>query len=205
MKNIKKKMKKSGRMRKDDKKKDNVKMKASRNILNIPNQITIARIILIPIFILTLFLPIANNNIMAAFIFLIIALTDHLDGYLARKLNQITDFGKLIDPLADKLLVLSALVFLIGRDPVGIPAWIAYLLIVRDMVIIGLRSCDKEKVILSASWWGKSKTVAEMVGIFAVLLNLEIGVYILVLAVILSWISGIIYIYRGRNIVKGFF
>ncbi|MFH1054113.1 MAG: CDP-diacylglycerol--glycerol-3-phosphate 3-phosphatidyltransferase [Candidatus Woesearchaeota archaeon] len=198
-------MKKSVRLRKDDKKKDNVKMKTSRNILNIPNQITIARIILIPIFILTLFLPIGNNNIIAAFIFLIIALTDHLDGYLARKLNQITDFGKLIDPLADKLLVLSALIFLIGRDPVGIPAWIAYLLIVRDIVIIGLRSCDKEKVILSASWWGKAKTVAEMVGIFAILLNLEIGVYILVLAVILSWISGIIYIYRGRNIVSGLF
>ena len=170
--------------------------------LNLPNQITLFRIILIPVFIFSLYLPVPHQNIISVVIFALIALTDNLDGYLARRLNQVTDFGKLIDPLADKLLISAAMIFLIGRDPVGVPAWIAYLILTREFLITGLRSIDPKKIILSASWLGKFKTFCEVVGIIAVLLNFMWSYWILVLAVIFSWISGIDYILKGKKLVS---
>lgn len=170
--------------------------------MTIPNYITFLRILLIPVFIISLYMPWKNANIYSAVLFVLIALTDNLDGYLARKLNQVSDLGKLLDPLADKLLVSAALIFLIGRQPVGVPAWIAYLILTREFLITGLRSIDHKKLILSASYWGKFKTFFEVVGILAVLLNFEWSVWILVVAVVLSWISGIDYILKGKQLLN---
>jgi CDP-diacylglycerol--glycerol-3-phosphate 3-phosphatidyltransferase len=170
--------------------------------MTIPNYITFFRILLIPVFIVSLYMPWNNSNAYSAILFVFIALTDNLDGYLARKLNQVSDLGKLLDPLADKLLVSAALIFLIGREPVGVPTWIAYLILTREFLITGLRSIDHKKLILSASYWGKFKTFFEVVGILAVLLNFEWSVWILVIAVVLSWVSGIDYILKGKQLLK---
>lgn len=141
--------------------------------MNLPNKITIARMLLIPIMIIIPFINIqgtlANteitySNLAILVIFLIASLTDFLDGYLARKNNLVTTFGKFLDPIADKLLVLSALMMLVEMDK--IPAWIPIIIAAREFIVSGIRMLAAgEGNVIAASWLGKIKTVSQMIAI----------------------------------------
>lgn len=131
--------------------------------MNLPNKITIFRVIMIPFFLIFLLLPeIEYNRIIAATIFLIAALSDFADGYIARKYKLITNFGKFMDPLADKLLVCSALICFVELKQ--IPSWIVIIIISREFIISGFRLIASDKgIVIAAGWWGKLKTNAQMI------------------------------------------
>jgi len=168
--------------------------------MNLPNKITILRILLIPIFIILLYIKVRYIEYIAALVFILLALTDALDGYLARKKQQVTDVGKLLDPLADKLLVSSALIFLIGK---GVPAWMAFIIIAREFAVAGLRYVTLTKnIVISASKWGKIKTVSQIIAIVAVIINIPYNWYIMLAAVIITVISGIDYFIKARKYIK---
>lgn len=141
--------------------------------MNLPNKITVARMLLIPIMIVIPFLNIQGtfgnteitySNIIILIIFLIASLTDFLDGYLARKKNLVTTFGKFLDPIADKLLVLSALIMLVEMN--RIPAWIPIIIAAREFIVSGIRMLAAgEGNVIAASWLGKIKTVSQMIAI----------------------------------------
>jgi len=157
------------------------------------NSITLARIALIPVFIALLYIDMPHQQSIAAATFVLIAATDWLDGWIARKQKQVTKVGALLDPLADKLLVSAALIFLIGK---GVAPWMAFVIIGREFAVTGLRLVAKE--ITSASYWGKLKTVSQMVGIVAVILQLPYAWHLMVLAVLLTVLSGIDYFWKAR-------
>lgn len=168
--------------------------------MNIPNKITLLRILLIPIFIVLLCIKVRYMDYIAAFVFIILALTDALDGYIARKRKEITRLGKLIDPLADKLLVSAALIFLIGR---GVPAWMAFVIIAREFAVTGLRLIASAKnITIEASRFGKIKTIAQIVAIFAVIINFPYNWYFMLTAVILTLVSGIDYFIKAGKVLK---
>ena len=140
--------------------------------MNLPNKITVFRVILIPVFLVVLYCDcIPGNKWIALGIYIIASLSDMVDGKIARKYNLVTDFGKFMDPLADKLLVCSALIALIefGR----IPAWVVIVIIAREFIISGFRlvAADNGKVI-AAGWWGKVKTFVTMTAICVLIGNL---------------------------------
>ena len=188
--------------------------------MNLPNKLTIFRVILIPFFIVFLlvpdmpFLPSAEwGEWIALAIFVIASLTDMLDGKIARKYNLITDFGKFMDPLADKLLVCSALIALIelGR----IPAWMVIVIIAREFTISGFRLVAADKgVVIAASYWGKFKTNFQMFAIILLMLNLgenfpayaggiHIAEQILIyIALILTIVSLIDYLIKNKDVMK---
>jgi CDP-diacylglycerol--glycerol-3-phosphate 3-phosphatidyltransferase len=171
-----------------------------RSGLNLPNKITIARILAIPIFIAFLIADMPYRETVAAAIFILLALSDAVDGYIARKRNQITSFGKLIDPLADKLLVSSALIFLIGK---GIPAWMAFVIIAREFAVTGLRTVALTKqMTIQANFSGKVKTVSQIIGITMVILALPYAWEVMLIATLITIYSGIEYFWLGRNLFK---
>ncbi len=139
--------------------------------MNLPNKITLGRIILIPfMLIIPLFniegslFGISNSNLIILAIFLIASFTDYLDGYLARKNNMITNFGKFLDPIADKLLVLAALIMLVETNM--IPGWIPIVIAAREFIVSGIRMLAAgEGNVIAASWLGKVKTVSQMIAI----------------------------------------
>ena len=160
--------------------------------MNIPNTITFVRILLIPVFIVFLLLPSQRYQFAAGIIFAIVSFTDAVDGFIARRQKTITSFGKFLDPIADKLLVTAALIFLIGK---GVPAWMAFIIIAREFLITGLRLSAQEKgKVIAASWLGKLKTITQMVAIFLVLIRFPFSYYFLLAAVILTVISAIDYL-----------
>lgn len=168
--------------------------------MNTPNKITILRILLIPIFIALFYIKIKYIDYIAAIVFILLALTDALDGYIARKNNQITKLGKLIDPLADKLLISAALIFLIGR---GVPAWMAFIIIAREFIVTGLRlSAQSKNITIAASKWGKIKTISQIVAIVAVIINFPFNWHFMLVAVILTLISGIDYFVKARRFLE---
>ncbi|MBX7156758.1 MAG: CDP-diacylglycerol--glycerol-3-phosphate 3-phosphatidyltransferase [Verrucomicrobiae bacterium] len=141
--------------------------------MNIPNQITIARLILTLLFVVAISYESSFQAIITFSIFVIASLTDWLDGYLARKWNQTTDLGKLLDPLADKILVTSALFFLVYVDMV--PVWMAILMVSREFLITGLRLIATAKgVVLAAERTGKHKTISQIVAILLALAYLAV-------------------------------
>ena len=142
--------------------------------MNLPNKLTIFRIILVPIMVIIPYLGITGewNGISITFlimdaIFIIASITDKLDGYLARKNNQITTFGKFLDPLADKILVLSAMLILADSKTFCLPVWIPIIVLAREFIVSGYRLVAVEKggKVIAASKWGKLKTVTQMVAI----------------------------------------
>ncbi len=148
--------------------------------MNLPNKLTIFRIILVPIMVIIPFLGIDGRFLgiptewfIIDIIFVIASLTDKLDGYLARKNNQITTFGKFLDPLADKILVLSAMIMLVEMSK--IPAWIPIIVLAREFIVSGYRLVAVEKggKVISASKWGKLKTVTQMIAIILAFLDLN--------------------------------
>lgn len=142
--------------------------------MNLANKLTIIRIFLVPIFLIFIAAKgIPYGTFIATFIFILASLTDKLDGYIARSRNQITNFGKFMDPLADKLLVTSALISLVELQVV--PGWAAIIIIAREFAVSGLRTiAASEGKVIAASWWGKIKTVIQIVAIVLLLLQVNI-------------------------------
>ena len=164
---------------------------------NIPNRITLIRVILIPLFITILLLDIPYKNILAAFIFGMLSISDFLDGYFARKKKQITEFGKLIDPIADKLLISTALIFLIGK---GVQLWMAVVIIAREIIVTAIRIyLLPSKIVVPASNFGKAKTVVQSIAIVFVLLQLPFSWHVILAAVLLTVVSGIEYLIRIKQ------
>ena len=169
--------------------------------LNLPNALTLLRILAVPVVVVALVVEIPDGDLIAAIVFALAAATDGLDGYIARRRNQITDFGKLMDPIADKLLVVAALVSLVSLG--RLQAWIAMVIIAREIAVTGLRALAAEQgVIVSASWHGKVKTTLQIAAIFALIaydpspLAVDLLVYA---AVAMTVISGVIYFIDVRK------
>ena len=143
--------------------------------MNLPNKLTVLRVIMIPFFVIALMLEGGNNQMyryIAAAIFVIASFTDFLDGNIARKYGLVTNFGKFMDPLADKLLVCSALICLIELDQ--LPAWMVLIIISREFIISGFRLVASDNgVVIAASYWGKWKTVFQMVSVILLIVNIE--------------------------------
>ncbi|MDR2157027.1 MAG: CDP-diacylglycerol--glycerol-3-phosphate 3-phosphatidyltransferase [Clostridiales Family XIII bacterium] len=172
--------------------------------MNLPNTLTLVRIALIPVFVVLLLSGYAKA---AAAVFIVASLTDALDGYIARKKNLITNFGKLMDPLADKLLVVSALVCLTELNEIA--GWMLIVILAREFMITGLRSVAAgEGIVIAAGVTGKLKTIFQMVAVIALLLGNWPFAYVgfpfdrvmLWLAVILTVYSGVEYMIRNRRV-----
>ncbi|MGE5341950.1 MAG: CDP-diacylglycerol--glycerol-3-phosphate 3-phosphatidyltransferase [Candidatus Omnitrophota bacterium] len=178
--------------------------------MTLANLITIGRIVLVPIFLVILLTEIEHKEFLAFAIFLIASLTDAVDGYYARKYNQITNLGKFLDPLADKLLVAGALLALVYRGHVA--AWVAAIIIFREIFITAFRFYFMVKdSAFSASWLAKKKTMVQMVGISLLILHpklplpdffLELGNDILYIAVLLALYSGAEYVLMYTKIPR---
>ena len=142
--------------------------------MNLANKLTLIRIFLVPVFLLFIATKdIPYGSFIATFIFILASITDKLDGYIARSRNQITNFGKFMDPLADKLLVTAALISLVELQVV--PGWAAVVIIAREFAVSGLRSiAASQGRVIAASWWGKIKTVIQIIAIILLLLKVNI-------------------------------
>lgn len=176
--------------------------------MNIANKFTMLRVILIPFFLIVLYLfPESYAHYVAVVIFMIASATDWLDGYLARSRNLVTNFGKFMDPLADKLLVSAALVYLVEQGIIA--AWIVIIIISREFVISGVRlvAATSGKVI-AASWWGKIKTFTTMIMIIVVLFQFQfnyieyIELVLIYASTILTIISAIDYIVKNAGVFR---
>jgi CDP-diacylglycerol--glycerol-3-phosphate 3-phosphatidyltransferase len=159
--------------------------------LNLPNALTMLRILAVPVVVVALLDETPNGDTLAAIVFALAALTDGLDGYLARSRDSVTTFGKLVDPLADKLLVTAALVSLVSLGRVQ--AWVAMVIIAREFAITTLRAVAAERgVVIQASWLGKLKTALQIAAVFALIawdpapLAVDVLVYAAVAATVIS-------------------
>jgi CDP-diacylglycerol--glycerol-3-phosphate 3-phosphatidyltransferase len=147
-------------------------MNLRSGLLNLPNLLTLARIAAIPALVILLLYESPLTSFWAALVFGVAAVTDWLDGWLARKWQVVTVLGKFLDPLADKLIVMAALIMLIPHDRV--PAWAVFLILAREMVVTGLRSiASSEGIVIAASDLGKIKTILQMVAIVGLLLHYD--------------------------------
>lgn len=142
--------------------------------MKLANKLTVLRIILVPIFLIFISARhIPYSSTIATAIFILASLTDKLDGYIARSRNQITNFGKFMDPLADKLLVSAALISFVELQIV--PAWASVVIIAREFAVSGLRSiAASQGIVIAASWWGKIKTVVQIIAIILLLLKVNV-------------------------------
>ena len=143
--------------------------------MNLPNRLTILRTLMIPVFLFFLLTDCAGDysKWIAVVVFILASLTDFLDGHIARKYNLVTNFGKFMDPLADKLLVCSALIALVDLERIA--AWIVIIIIAREFIISGFRLVASDNgVVIAASYWGKFKTAFQMITIIMLVLNLNV-------------------------------
>ena len=177
--------------------------------MNLPNKLTLFRVILIPFFVFFLLAPYFEGygNYIAVAIFIVASITDFLDGKIARKYNLVTNFGKFMDPLADKLLVSSALICLVALNK--IPAWIVIVIIAREFIISGFRLVAADNgVVIAASYWGKFKTAFQMVTVIVLILNIPgevfavIGTVLIYISLVLTVISLIDYIAKNKDVLK---
>ncbi len=180
-----------------------------KSIFNLPNSLTLFRIACIPVLVLLLFFPHKATSFLAALVFGLASLSDLLDGFLARRQQLVTTFGKFLDPMADKLVVSAALIMLI---PLGrAPAWMVVVIVGRELAITGLRSMAlSEGKVISADELGKKKMVFQIVAILGLLLHYEyfginfhaIGMFFLWLAVVLTLWSGFNYFRRFWDVLE---
>lgn len=177
--------------------------------MNLPNKLTLFRVVLIPFFVFFLLAPYFEGygNYIAVAIFIVASITDFLDGKIARKYNLVTNFGKFMDPLADKLLVCSALICLIQLEL--IPAWVVIIIIAREFIISGFRLVASDNgVVIAASYWGKFKTAFQMLTVIVLILNIPNKVFTILRAVLiyvslaLTVISLIDYIAKNKDVLK---
>lgn len=177
--------------------------------MNLPNKITLLRVIMVPFFIVCLLVPaIPYHNYIALGLFILASVTDAVDGYIARKHKLITDFGKFMDPLADKLLVCSAMICFIEMDGIDMPAWTVIIIIAREFIISGFRLVAAGKgVVIAAGIWGKLKTICQMVMCIVLMLQIDhivfyvAGQVLIYLSVALTIISLIDYIWKNREVL----
>lgn len=175
--------------------------------MNLPNKLTLLRICLIPVFVILMLSQVSNLFLISCIIFIIASITDFLDGKIARKYNLVTDFGKFMDPLADKLLVLSALICMIEYDLVA--GWMVIIIVARELTVSILRAiaADNGKVI-AASGGGKIKTTSQMIAIILLLIGANysnsqivfVGTIAMYIATIFTLYSGIDYLYKNREL-----
>lgn len=172
--------------------------------LNIPNLLTLLRILAVPVVVVALLDGTPHGDMLAAVVFALAALTDGLDGYIARTRDSVTTFGKLMDPLADKLLIIAALVSLVSLG--RLPAWVAMVIIARELAVTVLRSIAAERgVVIAASWMGKVKTVLQIAAVFGLILvdPAPLAVDLLVYAAVVATVaSGFDYFFGLRRRIE---
>lgn len=177
--------------------------------MNLPNKLTIFRVILIPFFVFFLLYPgfEGYGNYIAVVIFVVASLTDLADGKIARKYNLVTNFGKFMDPLADKLLVCAAMICLIETGQLA--SWIVIVIISREFIISGFRLVASDNgIVIAASYWGKFKTTFQMLMIIVLTLDIDhevfdvLGVILTYIALILTVISLIDYVVKNKDVLK---
>lgn len=182
--------------------------------MNIPNTLTLFRIVLIPVFIGAYYLPVGWSHVLATFIFWLASITDWFDGYLARKLNQQSDLGKFLDPLADKLMVITALVLIVADYPDN--NWILFsslIIIAREIIVSSLREWMSEQGksgVVAVSFFGKAKTVGQMFAILFLIYQADLfglptflfGVGLLVWAAILTLFSFAVYMKSAWHTIR---
>ena len=176
--------------------------------MNTPNKLTVARMIIVPflvVFLLTGWGDDANRYISLA-LFVVASVTDWFDGYLARKNNLVTNFGKFMDPLADKLLVCSAMICMIELN--RLPAWFVIIIIGREFIISGFRLIAAENgIVIAANYWGKFKTASQMIMIILLILHFD-GIFVTLeqlfiwLSLALTVISLITYIWQNKSVLS---
>jgi CDP-diacylglycerol--glycerol-3-phosphate 3-phosphatidyltransferase len=188
--------------------------------MNLPNKLTVFRIILIPVFMVLLAVPmdwgtwhvagatLPVTHFVAALVFILASLTDFLDGQIARRAHLVTNFGKFADPLADKLLVMTALIFFVGFD--WVPAWIVSVIVIRELAVTGLRTLIVENngKVLAAAMPGKIKTFSQMIAIIFFLLHdfgfaalhIPFATIMIWVALIFTIYSGVDYFYQNRSV-----
>ena len=170
-----------------------------KGALNLPNLLTLSRIFLVPVFILIFSTPTVTRSWVAAFVFGIAALTDWFDGYLARRRAEVTTVGRLLDPIADKFLIVSGLILLVQFQRIA--AWLAIIFIVREIIVTGIRAiAATEGVVISAAQLGKYKVILQVFGILILILQ---DVFILPLINLSLLGNGILYIALGLSLVSG--
>lgn len=175
--------------------------------MNLPNKLTTLRVIMIPFFVFFLLWQNGKNRtfrMIALALFIIASLTDLLDGKIARKYNLVTNFGKFMDPLADKLLVCSALICLIELN--ALPAWMVIVIISREFIISGFRLIASDNgVVIAASYWGKFKTTFQMVSVVLLILDIPALAFVTTIcvwiALLLTIVSLVDYIYKNHKIL----
>ncbi|MBZ2385831.1 CDP-diacylglycerol--glycerol-3-phosphate 3-phosphatidyltransferase [Anaerococcus murdochii] len=171
--------------------------------MNIANKVTMVRLVMIPIFVIAFYIYGTSYNI-AAILFMVASLTDALDGHLARSRNLITNFGKFVDPLVDKVLTMAAFIVLVEANV--IPAWAVIIIISREFIITGFRTLAADMgITIAASMWGKAKTTSQMISLVLLLLHNDVlnkfGIYVFYVAVILTVISGLDYIIKNKKVL----
>jgi CDP-diacylglycerol--glycerol-3-phosphate 3-phosphatidyltransferase len=167
-------------------------------VFNLPNTITLLRLAVIPVLFLLIISPGRILSMIIAVLFIIASITDLIDGYVARKYNIVTTMGKFLDPIADKLVVTTAMIMMIPID--RIPAWIVAIIIMRDLVVDGLRSiASADGLVIDASRLGKQKTLCQVIAVSALLIHYDtvfgidahaVGIAVLYLALVLTVWSG---------------
>ena len=177
--------------------------------MNLPNKLTVFRACMVPVFVFVMLWDGLGEygKYVAAAVFILASATDWLDGFLARKNGLVTDFGKFMDPIADKLLVCSAMICLVEND--ALAAWIVIIIIGREFIISGFRLVASDKgTVIAASYWGKFKTVFQM--IMVILLILDLGGVFDTIAEVVVWISLILtvislidYLYKNWSVMDG--
>jgi CDP-diacylglycerol--glycerol-3-phosphate 3-phosphatidyltransferase len=172
--------------------------------LNLPNALTVLRILLVPVLVVALLDETPNGDLLAAIVFALASVTDAIDGYLARSRNAITTFGKLMDPVADKLLILASLIALVSLE--RLQAWVAMVIIAREFAVTVTRmAATQQGVVIAANWWGKTKTMVQVACVFFLIaINgspawLDALVY---LTVLITVISGIDYFFGLRRLLR---
>ena len=176
--------------------------------MNLPNKLTVLRVVMIPFFVAFLLFDItgAADKWIALAIFCAASLTDMLDGKIARARNLVTNFGKFMDPLADKLLVSSAMIAFVELGQM--PAWVVIIIISREFAISGFRLIAADNhVVIAASWWGKFKTATQMIMVILMIVNIEqlalVTEIVMWIALALTLISMIDYFIKNREVMKG--
>ena len=174
--------------------------------MNLPNKLTLFRIFLIPVFILVMLFNIPSKYLIACVIFIVASITDAMDGHIARKHNLITDFGKFMDPLADKLLVCAALICFVEQSI--LPSWMVIIIISREFIISGFRLVAVEQgVVIAANYWGKVKTTCQMIMIVLLVAQITLPIFDILeqifiwAALIMTVVSLVVYLYDNRKVL----
>ena len=161
--------------------------------LNLPNVLTLLRILLVPVLVAALLIETDHGDLLAAIVFALASITDAVDGYLARARNAVTTFGKLMDPIADKLLIVAALVVLVSLDRLA--AWVAMVIIARELTVTVTRMhANQQGVVIAASAWGKAKTMVQVAAIFFLIVVGEPSP---------AWVDGLVYAAVAITVASG--